>query len=213
VELADRVERLERSNRRLRLGLALAVVASLVACAAAAGAVLSAHVMPDAVAARSVPEEVKARRFVLVDEAGLPRAVLERAESGGPQLLLTDAEGDMELGLFAVPGGIRGLALYDGDATRAAMTASPGGAATVAVEADGRASGGAITLAGSGSVVVRTWGAGGDVSLASPADHPARVEVRDAAGALTGRVPLSTEPFGPPGHVRPVRTARAQPAR
>lgn len=189
-DLAARLAHLERAHRRLKAVLALALLLG-------AGGVL--------LGATCGPGPVEATRFVLRDGQGRERGVLEMAESGGPQLLLIGPEGDLPVALFAAPGGVRGITLSEGEAVRAGLTATPGGAAALALESDGRASGGAITLGGSGAAMVRTWGAGGDCSLASPADHPARVEVRDVGGELTGRVPPSNEPFGHPGRTRPVR--------
>jgi hypothetical protein len=81
-DLAARLAALERSNRLLTLALSLAFALSLLSCAMAVLGLRQANL---------VPETVQARRFVLVDEAGMARAVLERAESGTAQLVLTDA--------------------------------------------------------------------------------------------------------------------------
>ena len=64
VEIAGRVQRLERDNRRLKLG-AGALVALLVAVPLV-GAVLPAQ----------VPEVIEARAFRVLDENGTPRAGL-----------------------------------------------------------------------------------------------------------------------------------------
>jgi hypothetical protein len=203
-DLAARVERLERSNRRLKLALPLAIVA-------VALAVLGLRRVKPVL---ETPGTVEARRFVLLDSRGVQRAVLETAESGGPQLLLTDAEGDVELALFAVPGGVRGLALHDGQALRAALTATPGGSATLAMEANDRVAGGSLTLTSAGAEM-GVWGAGGRVTATAPADpdKAARVETHDGDEGLTGQLPPSNEPFGWPGTIRPVRAALIGPAR
>jgi hypothetical protein len=206
-DLAARLERLERSNRRLKLALPLAVAA----VALAALSLRRANPVPQVVA---VPDAIEARRFVLVDSRGVQRAVLETAESGGPQLLLTDAEGDVELAIFAVPGGVRGLALHDGQALRAALTATPGGSATLAMEANDRVAGGSLTLT-TGGAKLGIWGAGGRVTATAPTDpdKAARVETHDGDEGLTGQLPPSNEPFGWPGTIRPVRAALIGPAR
>jgi hypothetical protein len=188
VALAARLDRLERSNRRLRLGLALALLL------ATGGAILGA--------ARG-PGPVEATRFVLVDAKGRERGVLELAESGGPQLLLIDPEGNVQVALFAVPSGVRGLALHEGESLRAAFTAQPGGAATLAMEGPGRVSGGSLTLTRAGTKL-GLWGAGGRVTATAPADPDlaARVETHDGDESLTGQVPPGNEPFGGPGRWR-----------
>ena len=94
------------------------------------------------------------------DDTGRARAILEQAESGGAQLLLLDPEGAVQVALFGTPDGARGLALHDGQSLRAGMTAAPGGAATVALEADGRIAGASMTILPEGTASVRSWGTG-----------------------------------------------------
>src|SRR4051794_2982958 len=107
MELTDRVERLERHNRRLTY--ALIFVGLLAATWTLSGLVLG----PAAV--------VQARKFALVDREGREHAILEVTD-GSPQLLLYDAEMILpRLALFARPGGASGLAIYDRVGARATL--------------------------------------------------------------------------------------------
>ena len=78
--LADRVEALERQNRWLRRGLAVAGIVGL----ATAG---MAQVVP-------LPDEVRTRRLVLLDSAGRLRAELT-TDGEAPVLTLRDASDDV----------------------------------------------------------------------------------------------------------------------
>ena len=69
-----------------------------------------------------VQEEIRAKRFVLVDEAGATRAVLGFNDRGNPGLVLRDAAGKTRAGLALQPDGTPGLALKDAAGkTRAAL--------------------------------------------------------------------------------------------
>jgi hypothetical protein len=91
MNLEERVERLERAGRRWRL-------AATIAGAGLALAVLMGQARPE-------PAEIKAQKFVLVDETGASRATLAM-EAGGPSLVLTDARGSgaIRLAVPKVPG-------------------------------------------------------------------------------------------------------------
>jgi len=78
MNLETRIERLERGDRRWRL-------AATVAGAGLALVVFMGQARPEL-------GEVKARKFVLVDDEGTSRATLAM-EAGGPSLVLTDARG------------------------------------------------------------------------------------------------------------------------
>src|SRR5262245_28930563 len=80
----NRLARLERSVRRQRSILTLALAAT--ACLFASGFTAPA------------PDVVTARRFVLVDESGSTRATLETADSG-VSLQLMDLDGTARVGL------------------------------------------------------------------------------------------------------------------
>jgi hypothetical protein len=77
-DLTARVERLEQQNRRLRFGglAALAVVVGLILIGWAAG--------------QRVSREIRAQEFMVVDKAGVPRALLG-VHNGEPGLVLFDA--------------------------------------------------------------------------------------------------------------------------
>ena len=80
MRLEDRVKRLERENRRLKAaGLVSVLVVGLV------------FLMGQAA---EVPEEIKARKFSLVDASGVSRAVLGIG-ADGPELALFDQIGDV----------------------------------------------------------------------------------------------------------------------
>ncbi len=78
MNLEGRIARLERSTRIWRL-------AAIMAGIALALTVFMGQAKPE-------PTEVKANKFVLVDEAGSSRATLA-IEAGGPSLVLTDGRG------------------------------------------------------------------------------------------------------------------------
>lgn len=89
AELIQRLEKLERDNRRLkRLGVAALVLT------AAFGAVY---------AARPIPDIIKAHAFVAVDAAGVGRVAMYGTSPAGPVILL---------GLHRVPG-LHGLMAPD----------------------------------------------------------------------------------------------------
>jgi hypothetical protein len=182
--LADRVEALERANRRLTY--ALIFVGILAAAWTLSGLVLG----PAAV--------VQARKFALVDREGREHAILEVTD-GSPQLLLYDEGILPRLALFARPGGASGLALYDRVGARATLTASHDGGASLALQHDGQSSGGSITLLPAGDVAVRAWSEGGAVTIAAPVDKASRVEVQDGDGVLRGQLPTEDLPVGHKG--------------
>ena len=93
--LAGRVEALERQNRRLRHGLVVIGLAGL-------AVVGMAQVMP-------VPDEVRTRRLVLLDTAGVVRAELTTAREN-PVLTLRDAQGHLLIELTGL--GSRAAIVY-----------------------------------------------------------------------------------------------------
>jgi hypothetical protein len=132
----ERLNRLERKNRRLTLALVLTGLA--------AGLVATAGMGP----ADAVPNEVKARQFTLVDADGKLRARLGPSSEGasfilcdasgkaragfgmtkqGPELLLTNENGKPQLKLAA-----EGAPLFqlfdDGGKLRADLVVTKGGA-------------------------------------------------------------------------------------
>jgi len=88
IAVTERLDRLERQNRRLRLGL--------IAIALGSGAVFLTAAMP------STMETVTAQKFVLVDGSGNQRAILAVDKDGQSSLALYDASGQRRLVLGSV---------------------------------------------------------------------------------------------------------------
>ena len=65
----QRVERLERTNRRYRWGIAIVIFAAMIAGAAGAG--------------DDVPDVIRARKFEVVTQWGTPVVVMESWKLGG----------------------------------------------------------------------------------------------------------------------------------
>ena len=82
----ERMNHLERTNRRLTMALVLVGMATIITVAAGMGP------------AEAVPNVVKARSFVLVDENGKERATLSVTRFG-TQLTLVDENGKAGPGL------------------------------------------------------------------------------------------------------------------
>lgn len=148
--LTQRLDRLERENRYLKIsGIAAAVIL-------AAGALLGA-------AASSVPQELRAKKFVLTDDTGARRAVLETLENGASRLALYKKGGKGEVELAVGRDGVPYLVLTDS-----------GGLTFLGISPDGSAS---INLGGSTA---------GFLTLRAVSDGSAQVSVRgkDSKGAL-----------------------------
>ncbi|UCH36462.1 MAG: hypothetical protein JSV65_08940 [Armatimonadota bacterium] len=101
LTLPDRVERVERQNRRLRVGMLaiLAVVGALVFMAATEPAA----------------KVVRAERFELVDAKGKVRGLLTLVGDVGPKLLLFGNDDNARAMLRLTPNGNPELCLYDKD--------------------------------------------------------------------------------------------------
>ena len=124
MKLEDRVERLELEHRRLK---ATGVVAVL--------AVGLVFLMGQAA---GVPEEIKARRFSVVDANGMSRAIL-KVTTDGPGLILYDATSKARAGLVVLPDGPE-LALFDANSNaRAVLNVTTDGPALDLTEATGKA--------------------------------------------------------------------------
>jgi hypothetical protein len=93
--LTTRVEDLERQNRRLKRGLVAAGVVAL-------GVAAMAQVVP-------LPDEVRTRRLVLIDQDGELRAEMA-SPNGVPVLTLRDAAGNVLVRLTG--NGSRGVIQY-----------------------------------------------------------------------------------------------------
>jgi hypothetical protein len=156
LPVEERLERLEKENRRLRmLVLALIVLAG-------AGVALSAvsGVRAQAPAWRRT---VEAEKFVLRDSSGKRRAVLGMA-AGAPDLILYDASGKTRASLDMF-GGEPGLEFYDASDTKR-------------VWLDGSADGPSLTLRDSGGfesvighVALQTPTTGSQISSSAASIH------------------------------------------
>lgn len=101
--LAPRLDRLERVNRRWKIigsivGALLALVTALnfVLLIGAARSLVRALSGSDSdEEAEAVEEEVRARRFVLVDEGGAVRAMLAMRPDGSVALAFSDEKGNV----------------------------------------------------------------------------------------------------------------------
>jgi hypothetical protein len=111
-DLTARIERLERENRRFKAAALLGVVGIAALTVMAPTAVRQAAPPP----APAVTEEVRARRFVLVDETGKVRATLDTQNLGWPHLSRA------------------GLTVYSADNTRRAVVSSDNLMNQIAVE-------------------------------------------------------------------------------
>lgn len=103
--IVRRVEDIERDNQRLRrlltivsAGLGVALLASLAFLLLGRG---------------SVTDSVEARQFVLRDQQGTARAVMQMMENGSSGLILQDRDGRERLRLSVLPDGSPGLTLAD----------------------------------------------------------------------------------------------------
>ncbi len=100
MTIEERLTKLERKNRMLTLALVLVSLAATLVVTVGMGP-------PEA-----VPEEVKARRFILVDAYGKARAGMF-FDNADPHLDLLDENGNVRLGLTVVKGIGPRLGLWD----------------------------------------------------------------------------------------------------
>lgn len=99
----QRLDRLERQHRRWQLlgGSALALLGLAVLLGATGSKEIKAL------------EEIRAKRFVLVDAHGAPRGGLHVGTDGKSRVILTDQMGTPHAVLFVEASGAPGLVLYD----------------------------------------------------------------------------------------------------
>ncbi len=119
--LTARLDRLERSHRRLKRAGALAVVAG-------AGLLLMGQAADRIVAQTVSARRVETESLVVRDATGKIRALLEPDPAGPSALTVSDKEGRERLALGVGPGGGVGLVFRDREgAIRAAMGVGPSG--------------------------------------------------------------------------------------
>jgi hypothetical protein len=123
--LTQRLDRLSRENRRYRR---VAVGALILGCAA----LLMGQVAPPGVA-----DEVRARRFLLVDDRGGTRAALTVAPDGTALFIVADGSRRPRVSLTVGTSGAPSLAVYDGRGHRRATLGVDGGDAPFLLLADG----------------------------------------------------------------------------
>ena len=128
VDVLERLERLEKQNRRLKSAATVFMIftSSLVLMSAAG----------------HKGRTVEAKQMVLKDDAGTTRAVLGM-RSAGPGLALYDANGDKVQALLTVLQTGPVLGLYDADGTtRVLLGVTPKGVTLTFNDADGKLRGG-----------------------------------------------------------------------
>jgi hypothetical protein len=128
VDVLERLERLEKQNRRLKSAAALFIIftSSLVLMSAAG----------------HKGRTVEARQVVLKDDEGNTRAILGM-RSAGPGITLYDANGDKVQALLTVLQTGPVLGLYDADGTtRVLLGVTPKGATLTFNDAEGKLRGG-----------------------------------------------------------------------
>jgi hypothetical protein len=114
IELRQRLEKLERNNRRLKwLGIAaLALVAGLVTIAAT----------------QPVPDKIVAHEFDMVDSTGKIRIRMGLSSEGMPGIVLSDAQGKPRAAMTLSPSGESDIGLSDAQGKpRVLMSADPSG--------------------------------------------------------------------------------------
>lgn len=101
-----RVEDVERDNQRLKRLLTVAVGGLGVALVLSLGLLLFGR--------DSVEDSVEARQFVLRDQQGNSRALMQMMDNGSSALVLHDRDGRERLRLAVLPDGSPGITLADG---------------------------------------------------------------------------------------------------
>ena len=116
--LAERLDRLERAHRRLKLASSATVLLLLSAIGLGVAAPRSPQPIPEASPIGSVVDEVRAKRFVLVEDTGKVRAVLGAATRGAVSLELLDNDGKVRSVLIVDSNGTPRLELFGADEAR-----------------------------------------------------------------------------------------------
>src|SRR5439155_5002260 len=116
--LAERLDRLERAHRRLKLASSATVLLLLSAIGLGAAAPRSPQPIPEASPMGSAVDGVRAKRFVLVEDTGKVRAVLGAATRGAVSLELLDNDGKVRSVLIVDSSGMPRLELFGADEAR-----------------------------------------------------------------------------------------------
>jgi len=186
LTLEERVESLERSNRRLKLWVlvVLAVVGGLVCIAAT----------------QPVANVVRAQRFELVDAKGKVRIQLGIGGKDGqaPGAGLFDEKGQLRAALAVGADGSPFLSLYDEKGNgRAGLSAVPEGTGLTLYDEKGKGRAG-LSLVANGNPLLGLYDEKGKVraGVTLLADGAPRLDLLDEKG--TGRAGLSLHPDGAP---------------
>src|SRR5207244_2465582 len=116
--LTERLESLERAQRRWRLTSAATMLLLAGIGFTAAAAPRSPQLVPEAPLMGPAVGEIRAKRFLLVDDAGKLRAVLGAATGGAVSLGLIDNDDKIRSVLIVDANGTPRLELFGADETR-----------------------------------------------------------------------------------------------
>lgn len=152
IPLTQRLEAVERDNRRLRrLGVMMLVgVGILLGLTTAIMVVASRHGMPG-----MVPQVTEARKFLLRDPQGRIRGVWGTNEEGAAQLILQDTVGRGRLRVTVLPDGSSGVAFVDSvNHTRIVLGILPDESANIALADPGGKTRTVLGIAPNGSATL-----------------------------------------------------------
>lgn len=116
--LTERLDRLEQAHRRWKRASGTTVMLLLAGIGLGAAAPRPPQLIPEAPLTGSSVSEVRAKRFVLVDDAGKLRAVLGAATRGAVSLGLLDNDDKIRSVLIVDSNGTPRLELFAADETR-----------------------------------------------------------------------------------------------
>ena len=149
--LIERLDRLERADRRRKLTSAAIVVLLVAGMGFAAAAPQPA---PEAPPLGSAISEIRAKRLVLVDDAGKLRAVLGSATRGAVSLGLLDNDDKIRAVLIVDANGIPRLDLFGADETRRMVLSVFPNRSGLAIFGEGGRGGAVLDVAADGTASV-----------------------------------------------------------
>jgi hypothetical protein len=127
--LTERLDRLEKENRRLIGIMVVVFLGSLVALVEGSGLLRS----------RSGTKEIEAESFVVRDKTGVVRAHFGLRQDGTPEVALHDSRGQYQAALQAQSDGMAFLSFYDRGEMRTALVSSGDGTSYLKfLDGDGR---------------------------------------------------------------------------